>query len=357
MTFWCLVKRGLPMIKLSRQHFSDWGKKTPDPQEDQVLICTNHTTPTNASEVYGLLGMANYSIRFIKNFAYCWGNLTAGLRLKSTRGLSMRWTSDVVMTYFDPHKLTELVVGLWAVLAQRNGPNIPAKVIKYASRALSPIKQKYKQNMKLLPLCGTMNIFHMFKEHPLPLIDFQQPQNQESKILQSTSATATIPKLNKIFSTLGIPLEIKTHNGPPFQSSEYADFAAHLGFWHRNLTPLLPNAKAERFMHITTWNGFMCRPCWRPSIETDFVCIPLQLPSRASLLDWNGSCWCAVWQATQDHAAWISSFFLVSHWCKATTSRYDSKDQDETQCWHVALELCIDKNPVIQYISGYRGYD
>lgn len=69
------------------------------------------------------------------------------------------------MTYFDPHKLTELVVGLWAVLAQRNGPTEPAEVIKYASRALSPIKQKYKQNMKLLPLCGTMNIFHMFKEH------------------------------------------------------------------------------------------------------------------------------------------------------------------------------------------------
>ena len=48
------------------------------------------------------------------------------------------------------------------------------------------------------------------------------------EILQSTSARATIPKLDKIFSTLGIPFQVKTDNGPPFQSSEFADFAAYL---------------------------------------------------------------------------------------------------------------------------------
>lgn len=37
----------------------------------------------------------------------------------------------------------------------------------------------------------------------------------EVEILQS---------LNLTKSTLGIPLEIKTHNGPPFQSLEFADF-------------------------------------------------------------------------------------------------------------------------------------
>jgi len=57
-------------------------------------------------------------------------------------------TSDAVMTYFDPYKLTELVVdaspvGLAAVLAQRSGPHEPARVISYASRALSSIEQKY----------------------------------------------------------------------------------------------------------------------------------------------------------------------------------------------------------------------
>ncbi|KAK0148838.1 hypothetical protein N1851_010749 [Merluccius polli] len=72
----------------------------------------------------------------------------------------------------------------------------------------------------------------------------------EVEILQSTSARATIPKLDKIFSTLGIPLEVKTDNGPPFQSSEFANFATYLGFKHRKITPLWPqaNAEAERFM-------------------------------------------------------------------------------------------------------------
>lgn len=61
-----------------------------------------------------------------------------------------RLTSYAVMTYFDPHKLTELVVdaspvGLGAVLAQRDGPNEPTGVISYASRALSPIEQRYSQ--------------------------------------------------------------------------------------------------------------------------------------------------------------------------------------------------------------------
>ena len=53
-----------------------------------------------------------------------------------------------------------------------------------------------------------------------------------------------------IFSTLGIPLEVKKDNGPPFQSSELADFATYLGFRHRKITPLWPqaNAEAERFM-------------------------------------------------------------------------------------------------------------
>lgn len=51
----------------------------------------------------------------------------------------------------------------------------------------------------------------------------------EVEIMQSTSTRATIPKLDKIFSTLGIPLEVKTDNGPPFQSSEFADFATYMG--------------------------------------------------------------------------------------------------------------------------------
>lgn len=52
----------------------------------------------------------------------------------------------------------------------------------------------------------------------------------EVEILQSTSARVTSPKLDKIFSALGILLEIKTHNGPPFQSSEFGDLCNIPGF-------------------------------------------------------------------------------------------------------------------------------
>ncbi len=72
----------------------------------------------------------------------------------------------------------------------------------------------------------------------------------EVEIPWSLSARATIPKLDKIFSTQGIPLEVKTSNGPPFQSSEFANFAANLGFRHRKIMPLWPEAiaEADRFM-------------------------------------------------------------------------------------------------------------
>lgn len=69
-------------------------------------------------------------------------------------------------------------------------------------------------------------------------------------ILRSTSARSVIPRLDKIFSEYGIPEELKTDNGPPFQSSDFRDFAENFGFHHRKITPLWPkaNGEAERFM-------------------------------------------------------------------------------------------------------------
>ena len=44
------------------------------------------------------------------------------------------------------------------------------------------------------------------------------------EIVRSTSAKATIPKLDRIFSEYGIPVELKTDNGPPFQGAEFKEF-------------------------------------------------------------------------------------------------------------------------------------
>ena len=64
------------------------------------------------------------------------------------------------------------------------------------------------------------------------------------------TAKAVIPVLDKIIGEFGVPKTIKTDNGPPFNSSTFADFARYKGFHHRKITPLWPlaNAEVERFM-------------------------------------------------------------------------------------------------------------
>ena len=42
----------------------------------------------------------------------------------------------------------------------------------------------------------------------------------EVEIVHSTSASAIIPKMDRIFSTHGLPLVIKSDNGPPFNSED-----------------------------------------------------------------------------------------------------------------------------------------
>ena len=72
----------------------------------------------------------------------------------------------------------------------------------------------------------------------------------EVEILKSTSSKSTIPKLDKIFSGFGVPKEVKTDNGPPFNSADFRMFAEYLGFSHRKITPHWPqtNGEVERFM-------------------------------------------------------------------------------------------------------------
>ena len=72
----------------------------------------------------------------------------------------------------------------------------------------------------------------------------------EIEIVHSTSAKAVIPKLDRIFAAYGVPQVVKSDNGPPFNGSEFAQFAKYLGFKHRKVSPLWPeaNGEVERFM-------------------------------------------------------------------------------------------------------------
>ena len=70
------------------------------------------------------------------------------------------------------------------------------------------------------------------------------------EILKSITAKSVMTRLDKIFAEFGIPCTLKTDNGPPFNGSEFKQFAEYLGFKHRKITPLWPkaNAESERFM-------------------------------------------------------------------------------------------------------------
>ena len=71
-----------------------------------------------------------------------------------------------------------------------------------------------------------------------------------AEVVRSTSSNAVIPCLDKIFSEYGIPEVLRSDNGPPFNSREFNEFAKHLGFTHRKVTPYWPraNGEVERFM-------------------------------------------------------------------------------------------------------------
>ena len=67
------------------------------------------------------------------------------------------------------------------------------------------------------------------------------------KIIHSTSAKTTIPLLDNVFLQFGVPY-VKSDNGPPCNGNKFAQFVKYLGFRHRKITPLWPqaNAQAER---------------------------------------------------------------------------------------------------------------
>ena len=63
--------------------------------------------------------------------------------------------------------------------------------------------------------------------------------------LTSLTVKSVIPLLDKTFSIFGIPKELKSDNGPPFNSPEFRKSADTMGFKDRKIIPLWPRANAE----------------------------------------------------------------------------------------------------------------
>ena len=70
------------------------------------------------------------------------------------------------------------------------------------------------------------------------------------EIVSSTSPKACIPAMDRVLSSFGIPSEIGSDNGSPFNSEEYGKYGKYMGFKKTKKIPYAPwaNGMVENFM-------------------------------------------------------------------------------------------------------------
>lgn len=60
--------------------------------------------------------------------------------------------------------------------------------------------------------------------------------------------------LDKVFAMMGLPEEVKSDNGPPFQGQEFREYLENQAIRHRKITPLWPQANGEVERLMSTIN-------------------------------------------------------------------------------------------------------
>ena len=165
-----------PTLSFFGQIFSAEGTR-PDPKRVEDL--QNASEPQNAGEVRSLLGMANYSHKYIRDFA----TITAPLREPTKKNVHFKWeqkhskafeklkdelTKAPVMAYFDTKKETILTVdaspvGISAILSQKVKGQKDPQLVAYASRALTAVEKRYSQTEKeSLGIVWGIENFHLY---------------------------------------------------------------------------------------------------------------------------------------------------------------------------------------------------
>ena len=109
-------------------------------------------------------------------------------------------------------------------------------------------------------------------EYVLVVID-EYSRFPEIDITTSTSAKATLPKLDRILSSFGIPISIKTDNGPPFTSKTFNDYCRLMGIKHQLITPRHPRANGlvenfNRMVKKVTRTAVIERKSWKQELYT-----------------------------------------------------------------------------------------
>ena len=132
------------------------------PADVKVKAVVDAREPTNAAEVRRLLGLVNFTARFIPDLATVSAPLLQLTKSSESFGwgpeqqqsfdeLKKRLSSAETLGYFDKNVLTKVItdaspVGLGAVLVQEQGEEL--RVISYASRSLSDTERRYSQTEK-----------------------------------------------------------------------------------------------------------------------------------------------------------------------------------------------------------------
>lgn len=90
--------------------------------------------------------------------------------------------------------------------------------------------------------------------------------------VNSTAAQYVLPKLDSLFSLMGIPEVVKTDNGPPFQGKDFKDFCDEFGIKHRRITPAWPQANGQvevfnRNIKRIIQKSFISNSDWRTELN------------------------------------------------------------------------------------------
>lgn len=92
------------------------------------------------------------------------------------------------------------------------------------------------------------------------------------EIVHSTAATPVIAAMDRIMSLYGVPKELGSDNGPPYQSGDMDKFARYMGYKHNHKIPYAPwaNGLAENFMKNLKKLMMVCeieKKNWRQQLQ------------------------------------------------------------------------------------------
>ena len=92
-----------------------------------------------------------------------------------------------------------------------------------------------------------MDFAELANKDYLPLVTDDYSRYPVVEIVKSTSASAVIPKLDKVFSEFEIPATVRPDNGPPFNGKEFALFAEDWFQTPKDNPQMAKSGREERF--------------------------------------------------------------------------------------------------------------